>query len=322
MHRVLVHKDGKVVTGRLSDLKTSSTVWVDITQPTDQELAELQKFTEIEPEYIHEWLAGKKRASALDFQKYSVVIFLAPLERVLKTGRRMLTTEPCVMLISHDRNDFITIHGNPLHAIQEMESYSEKHKVDIFTKRATFLLFTLLDEIIEHYFDSLDFINATVQKAESLAFNVHPEINLMQQILTSKKTIIYFHKALITNREVITTIEQEHLSFLDDELSREFRILSSSLMQLVEINSTYRDILNTATEIHLSVISNNLNTIMKKITSWGAIILLPSLVAGIFGMNFKHFSVFDWEYGLEFSLVTMVASVFVLYWFFRKKDWL
>lgn len=321
MYSVLVHDNGKVSSGKLSSLRTSNTVWVDMANPTPAELEELEQYTGITGDQIQAWMSGKKRPVALDFQRYSVVIFLAPL-RVSQNHKKLLATEPCIMLISADRNDFITIHKDPLKSLDDMREYTDKHQADVFKQRATFLLFTLLDEIIEDYYESLDRINETVREAEDLALNVNPENNLMHRVLHAKKSMILFHKALLANREIIMAIEQEHLRFLDDELLREFRVLSSSITQLIEINSTYRDILNTATEIHLTAISNNLNITMKKITSWGAIILVPSLIASVFGMNFEHFPAFQWEHGLTASLIAMVISVGVLYWYFKRQDWL
>lgn len=322
MHTVLIYKNGKVLTGELQDLKTPNTVWVDMLNPTPAELHELEQYTGISGAQIASLTSGKKRPVALDFQKYSVITFLTPTHLDGKTAKGVLTTESCVMLISNDKNDFITIHKDHVKAVDDIKSYSEKHLKEIFKQRATFILFTLLDEVIEDYYESLDIVNETVRAAEELALNVQLKKNLTRQILDAKKIMIFFHKALMANREVIITIEQEHLSFLDEQILRQFRVLSSSITQLIEINSTYRDILNTTTEIHLAAISNSLNITMKKITSWGAIILVPSLIAGIFGMNFKQVAAFEWQYGLEASVGAMVLSVILLYWFFRKRDWL
>lgn len=321
MHTVLTLANGKISEGSLSSLRTSNPVWVDIVSPTAEELQTLEQYTKIPADQIRAWMSGKKRPMALDFQKYSVITFLTP-THAIKSHKNALSTEPCVMLISNDRNDFITIHKDSLTAVEEIKTYTEKHLTEMLRQGATFVLFTLLDEIIEDYYDSLDQINEIVRTAEELALNVHPEAKLMQKILEAKKAMIFFHKALMANREIIMMIEQEHLSFLDEQMLRQFRVLSSSITQLIEINSTYRDILNTATEIHLTAINNSLNITMKKITSWGAIILVPSLIASVFGMNFKHFPAFDWPYGLHASLIAMGLSVVVLYWFFRKKDWL
>lgn len=332
MQTILVQDGTKIVSGRLQSLRSSKTVWVDIVGPSQTELEELAQHTNIPANQILAWMEGKKRPVAMDFQKYSIITFLAPTnaadpsagraDRTDKTVKEIFATQPCVMLISNDKNDFITIHKHPLASVEKIKSYSEPLLCNIFRQRATFILFTLLNELVERYFEALDGIHEIVNEAETAALNVKVERMLSRKILHAKKAMIYFHKALFANREVIMAIEGEHLGFLDENMLREFRILSSSITQLIEINSTYRDILNTTTEIHLTAISNSLNMTMKKVTSWGAIILIPSLVAGVFGMNFKHFDMFEWKYGVELSVGLMALSVLLLYLYFRKKDWI
>jgi magnesium transporter len=69
-------------------------------------------------------------------------------------------------------------------------------------------------------------------------------------------------------------------------------------------------------------VSNRLNVVMKKVTSWGAIILLPTLIAGIYGMNFRHMPEMSWAFGYPFALGLMAVAAFLLYRGFKKRDWL
>ena len=82
-----------------------------------------------------------------------------------------------------------------------------------------------------------------------------------------------------------------------------------------------RDILSSALEAHLAVVSNRLNEIMKRLTSWGAIILVPTLIAGIYGMNFRHMPELNWVFGYPFALGLMVASGLLLYRAFKRRGW-
>ncbi len=91
---------------------------------------------------------------------------------------------------------------------------------------------------------------------------------------------------------------------------------------MIEIEATYREILTSALEIHLTQIFNHLNTIMKKITSWGALILVTSLIAGIFGMNFKYIPEVNEPFGFFFAIILMLVSVLSLYFYFKKRDWI
>ena len=75
-------------------------------------------------------------------------------------------------------------------------------------------------------------------------------------------------------------------------------------------------------ELQLAQVSNRLNVVMKKLTAWAAIILIPTLIAGIYGMNFRHMPELDWTLGYPLALGVMASSAGVLYWSFRKRDWL
>lgn len=90
----------------------------------------------------------------------------------------------------------------------------------------------------------------------------------------------------------------------------------------MELNDNVRDLLTSARELQLAQVSNRLNVVMKKLTAWAAIILIPRLIAGIYGMSFRHMPELDWSFGYPLALGIMVASAGLLYWSFRKRDWL
>jgi magnesium transporter len=83
-----------------------------------------------------------------------------------------------------------------------------------------------------------------------------------------------------------------------------------------------RDLLTGALEAHLSIMSNNMNLVMKRATSWGAILVVSTLIAGIYGMNFRHMPELNWRFGYPLALGIMALATFALYQVFRRKDWL
>ena len=75
-------------------------------------------------------------------------------------------------------------------------------------------------------------------------------------------------------------------------------------------------------DAHLAIMSNRMNRVMKRMTSWGAIVLGSTLIAGIYGMNFEHMPELEWYLGYPLALSMMVVLTICLYWYFSKKDWL
>lgn len=310
--------ENNIVTGSVDDLKTRRPVWVDMTAPTAEELKAVARLTEISEEELKQWMDGRKRPITIDIGNYSLIILKVPIAR--SSGK--IITEPCVMLISKLKNDFITIHNHPFLAINRIRSYSDQHKKQIFEEGTTEIFYTLTSEIVDSYHEVLDMIQKIITQAEAMVLKAAKNAQLMDKILNVKEAMIYFHRTLAENREIVSSLEKEYVSFLDAQKLPKFRGLVSGLTQLIEINSTYRDILTTITEIYLTTVSNNLNVIMKKITSWAAIILIPSLIAGIYGMNFKFFPTLNWTYGFWLSLGLMIVAVTLLYRFFRRNDWI
>ena len=192
----------------------------------------------------------------------------------------------------------------------------------MFRGGITLVLFTLLEEIVEDFFSDVDAIRDAIEQIEEKMFDYKDSKKVMKRTFATKKSLLYVHRALIGNREVVQAIEKHYAQFLDVKKLEDFRQLTGDITQLIEMATTYHDILTTSVEVHLSAISNNLNVTMKRVTSWGAIILVPSLVAGIFGMNFREIPLLTSHEGFAIAITLMAVSVFLLGWYFKKKDWM
>ena len=94
------------------------------------------------------------------------------------------------------------------------------------------------------------------------------------------------------------------------------------VLRVVDLVDSGRELMGNAVDAHLAIISNRLNQVMKKMTSWGAILLGSTLVAGIYGMNFRHMPELSWELGYAWALGLMLTITIVGYWFFKRRDWL
>lgn len=307
--------------GTFTSLKKQGTIWLDLTEPTEDELAEVCSHVGIDRETLGGWINGGKRLGGANLGSHSIMRLQVPVH----TGHRKKTLYDmlnCTVLISHERSEFITIHHHPLPPIDEINSYSPQHFTELFRRGATALLHALLGEIVDTFHEAMDTVNEAVQTVENNALAPHVDDTILARSHAIKKSIIYFHRALVLHRDILLKIEHEHFDFIDVSMLDRFQSLSSSFNQLIEVNATYREILNTSMELYLTAISYNLNQTVKRVTGWGAIILIPTLITGFFGMNFTHMPIFDWEYGVQATLATMIFSVAILYWYFQKKDWM
>jgi magnesium transporter len=90
----------------------------------------------------------------------------------------------------------------------------------------------------------------------------------------------------------------------------------------MELTDNVRDLLTSARELQLAQLSNRLNVVMKQLSAWAAIILIPTLIAGIYGMNFRHMPELGWTFGYPFALGLMVAIDGYLFYRLRKAGWI
>ena len=94
------------------------------------------------------------------------------------------------------------------------------------------------------------------------------------------------------------------------------------VLRVTDWIETQRDLLTGLLEADLAVVSNRMNQVMKRMTSWGAILLGSTLIAGIYGMNFKNIPELNWGFGYPLALGTMLALTIFLYTWFKRRDWL
>ncbi|MDO8598855.1 MAG: magnesium transporter CorA family protein [bacterium] len=316
MRAILAYDQKSVREGTLNDLKRRTCTWVHYWEPTAEELQEAASSIGLETEELSDLLSSTQRPTLRDTEAFSVVVTRSPRKET------KFLTKPVVLAVSKARNDLISVSPYHSRSIERVHDLPNGRKVTVFAAGATSLLFTILDEVTASYFNVFERMDDEIDRIERNIRNGRTDPKVMEAIYGLKKTLIYFHKALVGNREVLAGIEKAYAQFVDAALLHRFRVLHDQTVQLVELGATYRDILTSTLEVHLSVISNALNITMKKVTSWGAIILVPSLVAGIYGMNFHVLPGAGHPFGFVGALVVMVISVAALYWYFRKHDYL
>ncbi len=316
MRNVLTIDQGKIRDGTLDDLKRRTCTWVHYWEPTPEELTDAASHIGLDAEEFQELLSPTQRPTLRDTTTFSIVVIRSP-----RKDKEFLT-KPIILAVSKAKNDLISVTPYHSRSIEHIRTLPEARRTTIFSEGATALLFTILDEITASYFSVLERMDDEIDRVERNIRSTNGESRTMETIYRLKKTLIYFHKALVGNREVVGGIEKAYAQFLDPRLLSKFRTLHDQIVQLVELDATYRDILTSTLEVHLSVISNAVNITMKRVTSWGAIILIPSLIASIFGMNFDLIPIAHARWGFYGALAVMIAATALLYWYFKRKDWL
>ena len=115
---------------------------------------------------------------------------------------------------------------------------------------------------------------------------------------------------------------QENPSLANTSLTPYYRDVMDHVIRVVELADNVRDLLTSLLEVRVAQAANRLNEVMKKLSAWAAIVLVPTLIAGVYGMNFDHMPEIDWQLGYPMAIGMMLSSSGILYLLFKRKDWL
>ncbi|HEY5153139.1 MAG TPA: CorA family divalent cation transporter, partial [Acidimicrobiales bacterium] len=137
-----------------------------------------------------------------------------------------------------------------------------------------------------------------------------------------RRELLQFRRRVVPLREVLQTILRQEIQPIGEEVQRYYQDVLDHILRVVDTLETQRELLGNAVDAHLAVVNNNMNEIMKKMTSWGAILFGAALISGIYGMNFTNMPELHWRYGYFMAVGLMLVMTVSLYTWFKRKGWL
>lgn len=189
------------------------------------------------------------------------------------------------------------------------------------TDTAGELLYVLLDSAVDSYFPVLDGISERIDGLEDRVLEGDTERESLREILTLKRRLLELRRVLAPMREVANALLRHDLSLVRESALPYYQDLYDHLVRVLDQVDLYRDLLASVLDARLSVVSNSLNTIMKRLTALTVVLMVPTLIAGIYGMNFHVMPELSWPFGYAWALGLMAVSVTAAVVFFWRRDW-
>jgi magnesium transporter len=186
---------------------------------------------------------------------------------------------------------------------------------------ASFLVYTLLDALVDHCFPILEHYGDRLEELEDLVLS-DPQRSTISAIHTIKREVLLLRRAAWPMREVILFLQREPHECMGDVARVYMRDIYDHIVQIIDIIETYRELANDLTETYMSSVSNRMSEVMKVLTIIGTIFIPLTFLAGVYGMNFHYFPELDASWGYPaFWAVCLVLSVSMLF-VFRRRGWL
>jgi magnesium transporter len=293
-------------------------VWADICGPDQHDLEQLAEELSLDPHAVEDALNLHERPKA---QRYATHLFLTTYAIRYDTA----THEGASTRISAFSlpRGFVTVRLDPIFDIEEVvRRWDENADLMKFGTRA--LIHGLLDVIVDDYFEVIESLDDVVEDIEDRLFDDRQEVisALQRDTFELRKAMVRIRRAVLPMREVVNTVmrrvtDDVHAS----ELAPYFEDLYDHVLRAAEWTESLRDMLASIVETNLALSDTRMNQVMKKLTSWAAIIAVPTAVTGYFGQNVPYPG-FGHRWGFWESLVLIALIASVLYVTFRRRDWL
>lgn len=299
-------------------------LWVNLEQPTEEEYRlVLRDVFHFHPLAIEDCQnAGYQLAKVDDFGDYLFVIVhaLRPNLRLEEFDalHEFGTLELDCFL---GRNYVVTVHAAPKMRPIEVVRNRVEHDSHLLQRGADFLYHAILDELMDEYMPLIDVMGEVLDRVEDAALD-RPEPATLERILALKHGILTLRRVITPQREVINRLSRGDSPLIAPQNRIYYRDIYDHLVRLYDLSDSLRDVVTGTLDIYLSVTSNRLNEVMKVLTIVSTIFMPLSFLAGVYGMNFRHFPELNWHYGYAIAWAVFITVASIQLWIFRRKGWL
>jgi magnesium transporter len=316
-------RDGAVIDegfamSRVSDFldQPDTLVWVDLCAPEKAQMLELADELDLHELAVEDALGAHQRPK-VDY--YDGHLFLS-CHAVEVDGRAgvLVTTEIDAFvgprwIVTVRKDEHFT-----MDAVRERWDRSP----DLVKHGVGFLLYGLLDTVVDGYFDAAQvFDDYYDEVSEGLFSDVPLDPNRQREWFEMRRALVKFHRLVVPMREAVSGLMRREHETVTKDLYPYFQDVYDHVLRVSETTDALRDLVATIVETNLSLRDFRQNQIMKKVTSWAAVIAVPTLITGFYGMNVPYPG-FAREWGYYTSVVLMLGLVVVLYAQFKRHDWI
>jgi len=292
--------------------RSGDLVWVDVHDPDEDDFACLSQEFGLHPLAVEDAREHGQRPKLEHYANHSfVVAYSREMAEVdLFIGPRWLVTV-------RERNP----EGEVCH-LHAIRSRFEREGTEPTT--VGHLVYVVLDELVDGYLDRSDLIEDEVEGIEEqiMLDLVGSPGEIQRQLLTTRRQLLRFRKIVLPLRDVLARLHRGEIEAIDETAREQLQDVLDHASRVVDQLDQERELIANAVEAHQSLVANRMNLVMKRMTSWGALLLGSTLIAGIYGMNFDHMPELHWRYGYVWALGLMGAATLIGYRYFKRKGWL
>lgn len=290
-------------------------VWIGLYEPTEEVLSKVQHEFGLHDLAVEDAHSAHQRPKV---ELYGDSIFIVLRTAQINKQRHIEFGETHFFVGS---NFIVTIrHGNGVsYAEVRLRCESTPH---LLSKGQGFALYAVMDFIVDRYFPVVNELEMELQSIEDRIFKEKPSRETTQQIYELKRELLGVKRAVSPLVDICNKLMRLDDKFISEETRPYFRDVYDHVVRINEMVENTRELLNTALEANFSLISISQNDVSKRFAGWAAIIAVPTMVAGFYGMNFKFIPTSDGPYGFYAVILFTICGCIMLYFLLKRSGWL
>ena len=322
MAKTRLYRDGVLVkegfdVADISDhiMEEGCVVWADFVSPTEEDLASIEEELGLHELAIEDAVHEHQRPK---LDRYDTHLFLAAYSVAFDVHTGELTKAEIKAFVTP--RAIVTVHNDSFDMDAVVRRWDDD--ADLAKHGVPYLLWGLLDSVVDGHFDAVQQLDTEIEELEDTLFDEKPrDRDVQRRSFELRKSLVQLRRVVLPMREVVNTILRRDLDLSNDAMQPYFQDVYDHVLRATEWTESLRDLVTTILETNISIQGNRMNLIMKKVTSWAAIIAVPTAITGFFGQNLG-FAGFGTVWGVYLSVGLILAASGALYISFRRRDWL
>jgi magnesium transporter len=320
----VAYQDGKKVADiPVADISNYVTrpecfVWVALFDPTRQEIDEMAEEFGLHHLAVDDARKGHQRPKIEEYED-SLFAVLHTIEPSSDEPDAPLTGGEVDIFVG--RNYILSVRHGTQKGFAEVRARCEREP-ELLRYGSGFVLYALMDTVVDRYFPILDTLESELELIEERIFIHHAARSNIQALYALKQKLMVLKHAVDPLMEATGKLYGGRVPLVCAGMQEYFRDVYDHLHRIHQTIEGIREMLTTAIQVNVGMISLSESENTKKLAAWAAIIAVPTMVAGIYGMNFEHMPELKWEYGYALAIAVMVVTDIWLYVRFKKARWL
>jgi magnesium transporter len=289
-------------------------VWVALKDPGEAEITSLQEVFGLHELAVEDAHKGHQRPK---LDEYGAALFVV-LHLIENVGDELETGEVAIFV---GPGYVISVRRDARVGFGEVRKRCEQEP-ELLQHGPAYVLYALMDTVVDRYVPVLDSLTAEIEDIEARIFGTQTTRAQIEDLYLLKRKVMTLDHAIVPLIEVVGKLHGGRVPPICAGLHDYFRDVSDHLLRLKQSIDNLRDMVATAISVNLSLITLQESEVTKRLAAYAALVAVPTLVAGVYGMNFTHMPELHWRYGYPVTVATMVLFDLYLAYRFRKAKWM